>query len=123
MTQGQMAPTTLIGQKTTTTPSGRTVEANGLPLQICELMSSLPGVAYLARETLIDPKTIRAAGRSIKRALQSQVEGRGFALVELVSTCPTWWYKEPLAAMQWLREEMLPQYPLKVFRDWTEESR
>lgn len=123
MTQGQMAPTTLMGQKTTTTPLGRTAEANGMPLMICELLAGLPGVTYLARETLIDPKTIRAAKHSIKRAFQTQIEGRGFSLVELVSTCPTWWYKDPLAATAWLRDEMLPQYPLKVFRDWAEEGR
>lgn len=120
MTQGQMAPTTLLGQKTTTTPHGRTYEAHGMPMQICELLSSIPGVAYLARQTMIDPKTIRQAKQSIKRAFETQIQRKGLSLVELVSTCPTWWQKSPLEAMEWLREEMLPVYPLGVFRDWSE---
>jgi 2-oxoglutarate ferredoxin oxidoreductase subunit beta len=120
MTQGQMAPTTLLGQKTTTTPRGRTPEADGMPMQICELLVTIPGVAYLARQTMIDPKTIRQAKKSIKRAFETQVSRQGFSLVELVSTCPTWWQKSPLEATEWLRSEMLPVYPLGVFKDWSE---
>lgn len=120
MTQGQMAPTTLLGMKTTTTPLGRDALANGLPMQICELLSTIPGVAYLARQTMIDPKSIRAAKKSITRAFQTQIAKKGFSLVELVSTCPTWWHKSPVEATKWLRDSMLPQYPLGVFKDWSE---
>jgi 2-oxoglutarate/2-oxoacid ferredoxin oxidoreductase subunit beta len=118
MTRGQMAPTTLVGQRTTTTPLGRDPALSGMPMMICEMLSAIPGVAYLARETMIDPKTVRSAKRSIRKAFQSQIDGVGFSLVELLSTCPVWWHKQPLEAMQWIRDEMLPQYPLSVFVDY-----
>jgi len=117
MTQGQMAPTTLMGQKTTTTPLGRSLEQGGYPLNICELLAQIPGVAYLARETMTSPKRVRQAKRSLKKAFQAQMEGIGFSLVELVSSCPTWWHMKPLEALQWIEEVMLNQYPLKVFVD------
>lgn len=120
MTQGQMAPTTLLGMKTTTTPRGRDAALNGLPMQMCELLATLPGVAYLARETMTSPKRVRAAKKSLKKAFEAQVAGAGFSMVELVSTCPTWWGKSPLEAAEWLEQEMLPQYPLGVYKDWTE---
>ncbi len=118
MTRGQMAPTTLVGQKTTTTPRGRDPQIAGMPMMVCELLASIAGVAYLARETMIDPKTVRNAKRSIKKAFQAQVDGAGFSLVELISTCPVWWYKRPLEAIAWIREEMLEQYPLQVFVEY-----
>lgn len=118
MTRGQMAPTTLIGQKTTTTPLGRDPEKAGMPMQICELLSSLPGVAYLARETLIDAPSVRSAKKSVKKAFQAQLDGAGFSLVEMVSTCPSWWHMTPAEAMDWVREKMLEQYPLNVFVDY-----
>jgi len=118
MTRGQMAPTTLVGQKTTTTPLGRDPKLAGMPMMVCELLATIPGVAYLARETMIDPHTVRNARRSIKKAFQSQVDGAGFSLVELVSTCPAWWHKDPIESMAWVRDEMLKQYPLKVFVDY-----
>jgi 2-oxoglutarate/2-oxoacid ferredoxin oxidoreductase subunit beta len=120
MTQGQMAPTSLLGMSTTTTPHGRTAENDGLPTMMCEMLATIPGVAYLARETLTDPKAVRSAKKSIRRAFETQVARKGFALVELVSTCPTWWHMTPLEAMGWLRTEMLAQYPLRVFKDWSE---
>jgi len=120
MTQGQMAPTSLLGMKTTTTPHGRDASVHGMPLQICELLRTLPGVSYLARATMTDPKAVRNAKQCLRRAFQTQVEGHGFALVELVSTCPTWWQKSPLEATEWLRENMLPAYPPGVFKDWGE---
>lgn len=119
MTQGQMAPTTLLGMTTTTTPLGRKAEVDGLPMTVCELLATIPGVAYLARETMIDPKHVRQAKKSIRRAFESQLAGAGLSLVELVSTCPTWWHMNPVEAMEWLRTNMLTQYPLGVFRDWT----
>lgn len=120
MTQGQMAPTTLLGQKTTTTPEGRAAGLDGMPMCVCELLSTLPAVGYIARGTMIDPKTTRQAKQYLRRAFETQLAGKGFALVELVSTCPTWWQKSPLEAAEWVREAMLPVYPLGVFRDWTE---
>ncbi len=117
MTQGQMAPTTLLGQKTTTTPTGRSVERGGHPINICEMMTCIPGVAYLARETMAAPKYVNRAKRSIKRAFEAQIRGLGFSLVELVSSCPTWWGLRPLEALKHIEEKMLPQYPLKVFVD------
>lgn len=120
MTQGQMAPTSLLGMKTTTTPLGRAVPSDGMPLQICELLATLPGVSYLARATMTDPKAVRNAKKCLKAAFETQVAGKGFSLVELVSTCPTWWQKSPLESLSWLREHMLPVYPLGIFRDWRE---
>jgi len=120
MTQGQMAPTSLLGMKTTTTPRGRDAALDGVPMQICELLATLPGVSYLARATMTDPKAVRNAKKCLKAAFETQVLGKGFALVELVSTCPTWWQKSPLDAMEWLREYMLPVYPPGVFKDWRE---
>ncbi len=122
MTQGQMAPTTLMGQKTTTTPRGRTLQQGGHPLNICELLATIPGVAYLARETMTAPKYVLRAKRSIKKAFQAQMDELGFSLVELVSTCPTWWRMKPLEAFKWLEDEMLSQYPLQVFVDKTEQN-
>lgn len=118
MTRGQMAPTTLVGQRTTTTPQGRDPKLEGTPMMICEMLSGIPGVAYLARETMIDPKTVADARRSIKKAFQAQADGAGFSLVELVSSCPAWWHKSPLESLHWIRDEMLTQYPLKIFVDY-----
>ena len=122
MTQGQMAPTTLMGQKTTTTPHGRTVAQGGYPLNICELLGQIPGVAYLARETMISPQHVRRAKRSIKKAFQAQIQQLGFSLVELISSCPTWWRMKPLEAFAYIEEKMLPQYPLKIFMDKTRQD-
>ncbi len=122
MTQGQMAPTTLMGQKTTTTPRGRTIEQGGHPLNICELLAQIPGVAYLARETMIAPKYVMRAKRSIKKAFQAQMQELGFSLVELVSSCPTWWRMKPLEAFAHIEEKMLVQYPLEVFVDKLKEA-
>jgi 2-oxoglutarate ferredoxin oxidoreductase subunit beta len=117
MTRGQMAPTTLIGQKTTTSPAGRTVELGGNPLRICEILNQVTGVAFLAREALYDPPHVMRAKRSVLKAFRAQLDGLGFALVELLSTCPTWWHMTPMKALEHMREVMEPQYPLQVFRD------
>jgi 2-oxoglutarate ferredoxin oxidoreductase subunit beta len=117
MTQGQMAPTTLLGQKTTTTPLGRTEAFGGFPMNVCELLNAIPGIAYLAREALIDPRHVLAAKRSIKKALQTQIDDLGFSLVEILSTCPTWWYQDPIKSLDHIKDKMIPQYPLKVFRN------
>jgi 2-oxoglutarate ferredoxin oxidoreductase subunit beta len=117
MTGGQMAPTTLIGQKTDTTPYGRDANANGLPIRVCELLSSLDGVAYLERVSTHDPKHVVQAQKAIKKAFQYQVDGKGFALVELLSTCPSNWGLNPLDSLKWLEDNMLPFYKLGVYKD------
>jgi 2-oxoglutarate ferredoxin oxidoreductase subunit beta len=116
MTQGQMAPTTLPGQKTTTSPRGRDIARDGHPIRICELLSTLDGVAYIERVSVTDPAAIRHAKRAIRRSFEVQAEGRGFSLVEFLSICPTWWGKTPEDAVEWLRENMEPYYPLGVFK-------
>lgn len=117
MTRGQMAPTTLMGQQTTTSRDGRTVDHGGHPLNVCELLDQIPGVAYLAREALSDPRHVMRARTSVLKAFRAQVDNLGFSLVELLSTCPIWWHMEPLQALDHLRETMVKQYPLRVFRD------
>jgi 2-oxoglutarate ferredoxin oxidoreductase subunit beta len=116
MTGGQMAPTTLPGQKTTSSPYGRDVEQTGFPIRVAELLSTLDGSGYIARRSLHDPKNIRLAKKAIRRAFETQVRGFGFSMVELLSTCPTNWGLSPVEALSWLEEHMLPAYPLEEFR-------
>jgi 2-oxoglutarate ferredoxin oxidoreductase subunit beta len=116
MTGGQMAPTTLPGQKTTSSPYGRDVEQTGFPIRVAELLSTLDGSGYIARRSLHDPKNIRLAKKAIHRAFETQVRGLGFSMVELLSTCPTNWGLSPVEALSWLEEHMLPAYPLEEFR-------
>jgi len=115
MTGGQMAPTTLPGMKTTTTPYGRDRRLAGNPIRVCELLSALDGPAYLARVTVTSPRRIRQAKRTIRRAFKAQLEELGFALVEVLSTCPTRWGMPPRDALEWLEDNMVPYYPLKEF--------
>ncbi len=122
MTQGQMAPTTLPGQVTTTTPRGRSRSEGGFPVRICELLSQVDGVAYLARHKLTNPAQVRAAKRSIKAAFQAQLEGAGFSLVEILSTCPTWWRMDPIKALQFVDEKMAGYFPTGIFRNFREET-
>ncbi|MCI9128719.1 MAG: 2-oxoglutarate oxidoreductase [Eggerthellaceae bacterium] len=117
MTGGQMAPTSLPMQVTQTSPYGRDLETAGYPIRVCELLSTLDGVAYLERVCLDSPKNIRKAKKAIKHAFQNQVDGVGYSLVEIVSTCPTNWKMTPEAAFEWMRENMLPYYPLGVYKD------
>ena len=117
MTGGQMAPTTLPNQVTVTSPYGRDVEKVGYPIRVCELLSTLDGVALAQRVTVTDPKNIRAAKRAIKKAFQYQIEGLGFTIVEVLATCPTNWGKTPMEAFAWVEENMVPYYPLGVFKD------
>ncbi|KUK80994.1 MAG: Pyruvate:ferredoxin oxidoreductase beta subunit [Pelotomaculum thermopropionicum] len=112
MTGGQMAPTTLLGQKTKTTPYGRDEAINGLPLKVCEMLTTLDGTAYAARVAVHNPKSILKAKKTIKKAFEIQIKGLGFSLVEVLSTCPTNWGLSPLEAVQWLEEKMIPYYPL-----------
>jgi 2-oxoglutarate ferredoxin oxidoreductase subunit beta len=115
MTGGQMAPTTLIGQKTETTPEGRDPLRNGFPFRVAEMIASLTGPAYVARVAVYTPPLVAKARNSIKKALLAQIEGRGFGFVEILSTCPTNWGLTPLQANKWLEENMVPYYPLAEF--------
>ena len=117
MTGGQMAPTSLPGQVTQTSPYGRDVEAVGFPVKVSEMLSTLEGPAYLERVAVNNVKNIKAAKRAIKKAFENQVNGRGFSLVEVLSTCPTNWGMTPENAMKWLEENMMPYYPLGVYKD------
>ncbi|MGE5553187.1 MAG: thiamine pyrophosphate-dependent enzyme [Betaproteobacteria bacterium] len=116
MTGGQMAPTTLLGQRTTTTPAGRDAQANGYPIRVAELLASLQGPAYVARVSVHSPQEVKKAGDAIKKAFRLQAEGNGFTLVEVLSTCPTNWGLAPNQALRWLVENMLPYYPLGEFK-------
>ena len=116
MTSGQMAPTTLIGQVTTTSPFGRKPEIEGYPLSVCEMLSTLKGAAYVERVSTHDIKNIRNAKKAIKKAFQVQMAGLGFSIVEVLSTCPTNWGIDPVKALKWVEEKMIPQYPLGNFR-------
>lgn len=117
MTGGQMAPTSLPNQVTQTSPYGRDVSTAGYPIRVCELLSSLDGVAYLERVTADSPRNVRKAKKAIKKAFQTQIDGVGYSLVEVVSTCPTNWGMSPQDAFGWMRENMLPYYPLGVYKD------
>ncbi|MBQ8538012.1 MAG: 2-oxoglutarate oxidoreductase [Clostridia bacterium] len=117
MTGGQMAPTTLPGQVTTTSPYGRDTNHCGYPVRISEMLATLDGPAYIARVSVHDVKHIMEAKKAIKKAFQMQMEGKGFALVEVLSTCPTNWGLTPQEALKWLQEKMIPQYPLGVKKE------
>jgi 2-oxoglutarate ferredoxin oxidoreductase subunit beta len=123
MTGGQMAPTTMPGQKTTTSPYGRDVETTGHPIQMVELLNTLTSPAYLARVSVHDPKNVIKAKEAIKKAFEVQVKGIGFAMVEVLSTCPTNWGLTPPEALKWLETEMIPRFPLGVLRSPEEVSR
>ena len=117
MTGGQMAPTTLVGQKTTTSPMGRDSNHCGYPMKVSEMLATHEGAYYIARVSLHDNKNIINAKKCIKKAFEYQLEGKGFTLVEILSTCSTNWGMDPIEAMDWLVEKMIPQYPLGTFVD------
>ena len=116
MTGGQMAPTTMPGQRTTTSPVGRNTDATGMPMKVCELLSALVTPAYIARVTVVTSRGIVDAKKKIKQAFQYQKEGRCFSLVEVLSTCPTNWGLTPVASLGWVNSNMQPYYPLGVFK-------
>ncbi len=116
MTGGQMAPTTLPGMRSTTTPFGRDPKVAGNPIRVCELLSALDGPAYLERVAVNTPGNVVKAKKAIKKAFQVQVDGLGFSLVEILSQCPTDWAMTPLQSIQKIKDEMIPYYPLGVFR-------
>jgi 2-oxoglutarate ferredoxin oxidoreductase subunit beta len=117
MTGGQMAPTTLPGQVTTTSPNGRDVKQCGYPVPMSEMLSTLSGSAYIERVSVHDVKHVKAAKAAIKKAFTIQMENRGFTMVEVLSTCPTNWGLSPKEAIRWLADNMLPAYPLGVFKE------
>jgi 2-oxoglutarate ferredoxin oxidoreductase subunit beta len=116
MTGGQMSPTTLSGQKTTSTPQGRDIEQTGFPIRTAEMLATLDGAGYIVRRSLHDPKNIRKAKKSIRLAFETQLRGLGFSMVELLSTCPINWGLSPVEALQWIEERMIPVYPLEDFK-------
>ncbi|UCE95672.1 MAG: 2-oxoglutarate oxidoreductase [Candidatus Bathyarchaeota archaeon] len=116
MTGGQMAPTTLIGQKTTTSPIGRTSERAGFPIRMAELLATLDGAAYIARVAVNSPKHIIKARRAVKKAFETQIKGLGYSMVEILSPCPTDWRMTPIEAAKWVEEKMMPYYPLGEFK-------
>jgi len=118
MTGGQMAPTTLLGQKTSTSPAGRTAEASGYPLRMSEMLATLAGPAYVERVAVTKSRDIVKAKQAILKAFKNQVEEKGVSLVEVLSTCPTNWGMRPLDACKWFEENMIPYYPLGVFKDF-----
>jgi 2-oxoglutarate ferredoxin oxidoreductase subunit beta len=111
-----MAPTTLPGQKTTSSPNGRDVEQMGFPMRMSELLSSMDGVGYVVRRSLHDPKNIRMAKKAIRLAFETQVRGLGFSMVELLSSCPTNWGLNPMDALRWIEDHMIPAYPLGDYK-------
>lgn len=117
MTGGQMAPTTLIGQRSTTTPLGRDPAAAGYPIRVCEMLSAHQGAYYLERVSVDSTANIIKAKKAIKKAFEYQSEGKGLNLVEVLSTCPTNWGLSPAEALDWLKANMIPYYPLGVFCD------
>ena len=116
MTGGQMAPTTLPGQVTQTTPYGRDPQIAGYPVRVCEMLSALDGVALAQRVAVDSVPHIRDAKKAIRQAFENQINKRGFSIVEVISSCPTNWGMEPVKALAWLRENMLPYYPLGVYK-------
>jgi len=116
MTGGQMAPTTLPGQRTTSTPLGRDVEVHGFPLRMCEVLSQLDGSAYVARRSLHDVPNIRKAKKALRQAFEVQLNGLGFAMVELLSSCPTNWGMSAADSLVWIEEHMIPMFPLGDFK-------
>ena len=117
MTGGQMAPTSLPGQVTTTSPYGRDTKIQGNPIRVCEMLSTLDGVAYAERVAVNNPKNVLKAKKAIQKAFQNQIDKKGLSIVEVVSTCPTNWGMTPADALKWVEEKMIPFYPLGVYKD------
>ncbi len=122
MTGGQMAPTTLPGQVTQTTPEGRDVHRAGFPVRMSEMLATLDGAAYIERVSMDSVPHIRTAKKAIRKAFETQLAGKGFSMVEVLSTCPTNWGMSPVDALEWVKEKMIPYYPLGVYKDRTKEG-
>ncbi len=117
MTGGQMAPTTLANQVTQTSPYGRDVSAAGYPIKVCEMLATLDGVALAQRVSVDSVKNVKETKKAIKKAFQNQIDKKGYSIVEILSTCPTNWGINPIKSLDWLRENMIPYYPLGVYKD------
>ena len=119
MTGGQMAPTSLPGQVTQTSPYGRDVNHCGWPIKVSEMLATLEGPEYITRVAVNNVKNVKAAKKAIKKAFENQINGKGFSFVEVLSACPTNWGMTPLQALEWVESDMMPYYPLGVYRDKT----
>ena len=117
MTGGQMAPTSLVGQVTQTSPYGRDPKASGYPIRVCEMLSQLEGAEYLERVAVNSVAHVKRAKKAIRKAFENQVNGKGFSLVEVISACPTNWGMTPKKALEWIDSAMIPYYPLGVYKD------
>ena len=117
MTGGQMAPTTILGQNSTTTPGGRKMDRDGPPLDLSEMLGITDGATYIERTAVNSPKKIRRTKRAIKKAFKAQMAGLGFSLIEILSPCPTNWKMSPVDACRWIDETMTAVFPLKVIKD------
>ena len=117
MTGGQMAPTTMVGQKATTAPMGRDKDHYGSPIRMSEIIATLEGTAYATRVCVTDIGNLNKAKKAIKKAFQMQMEGKGYTFVEVLACCPTNWGKTPAASVEWLKENMIPYFPLGVYKD------
>ncbi len=117
MTGGQMAPTSLVGQVTQTTPYGRNPETQGYPIRVCEMLSQIEGTTYAERVAVNNVKNVRAAKKAIKKAFENQINGKGFSIVEVLSGCPTNWGMSPVESLKWIEEKMMPVFPLGVYKD------
>lgn len=122
MTGGQMAPTTQIGQKTTTSPYGRDAATTGMPIKMSEMLAQIPGATFVERVAVNSPANVRKAKKAIKRAFELQIAGKGFGIVEVLSTCPTNWGIDPVKSLRWLEDNLMTYYPLGNFRDYKEED-
>jgi len=116
MTGGQMAPTTILGQRTTTCPLGRSPKRDGYPIRIAEMLATLEGATYIARVAVHNPRAIIAAKKALKKAFEFQINGLGFSLVEFLSPCPTGWGISPTEATKWVEENMIPTFPVGEFK-------
>jgi 2-oxoglutarate ferredoxin oxidoreductase subunit beta len=117
MTGGQMAPTTLIGQRTTTTPRGRESITAGYPLKVAEMLAALPGTVYVNRVAVNNPANIAKTKKAIRTAFACQIQGRGLSLVEILSPCPSYWRRTPRESIKWMEEKMIPYFPLGVIKN------
>lgn len=122
MTGGQMAPTTLVGQRTTTSPYGRKPSNEGYPIRMCEIISTLESPVYVERTALVDFKTISRTRRAIRKAIKNQIDNKGFSFIEVLSPCPTGWKLTPVEAQRWIRDNMMTYFPVQVFKDISEKA-
>ena len=122
MTGGQMAPTTIPGQITTTSPYGRDRRIQGMPVRVCEMLSTLDGLAYAERVAVNNVKNINNAKKALRKAFQAQIDGKGYSIVEVLSSCPTQWGMSPAEALRWIDTDLIPYYPLGVYKDITADA-